>query len=51
MIQFREFLEKRIADTEEPLKSIPEAHLPLIAKLAHERRVKHHWDVHYILIT
>jgi len=37
IVKFREMIEQRIQDQEDPLQTIPEEHLPLIAKLGHER--------------
>lgn len=37
IVKFREMIEQRIENQEPPLQSIPEEHLPVIAKLGHER--------------
>lgn len=37
IVRFREMIQERIDKQEPPLQSIPDEHLPLIAKFGHDR--------------
>ena len=37
IVKFRDFLQQRAKEENSPLQHVPPEHIPLIAKLAHER--------------
>lgn len=51
IVKFREMLEQRFERNDPPLSAIPEEHKPIIAKLAHERFYRFHFNFTELLTT